>query len=181
MLSKIPEKYKFYLLSALLLIVLIVCYKIAFKSTFEMIKQSGELKSKEAVAADIQAKTALLSQQLKEMNSTYFNENKSQLNTHELILEKISSFSYTNSVKLVEFPSKQLFQKATVEVETHTALLSGRFTNLLQVVSEMELYQQTGRMVSVGFYAEEDRKTKTRNLYSRLYIQNYRNLNDNEN
>jgi hypothetical protein len=177
-LKNLKEKYKFYLLSAGFGLLILICYKIAISSTVKLAGQYHVLKERAAIASDIPKKTVVLNKQLNELNSKYFSESENLQSGHEVILEKISRISFDNSVLIIGYPERHAYQTASVLVETHTALLRGGFVDLLKILYTLEALEHIGRISSVEYYTETDHKTKTKYLYSKIYIQNYQNMND---
>jgi hypothetical protein len=181
MLKNISEKNKFYGLLVGFGIMVIICYKVAISSTLEIAGQYRILKKRALVAIDIPKKTSVLNQELKELNSKYFNSSENRQESHEVILEKISRISSDHSVLLIGYPAQHTFKTSSVVIETHAGLLRGGFIDLLRVLYALENSEHVGRISSIEFYTETDRKTKTKYLFSRIYIQNYHNLSDYEN
>lgn len=159
----------------------ILSYNIAIKNTVKTIIDYSELKRKSSEAADLPEQCALLSNQLSRLNRLYFNAVKGIDNTHEVFLDKLGHFADRYNTSVIEYPEKHSFNTSSVQIETHTAVLIGNFTDLLKVLYELEVHERIGRLVAVEYYAETNRKTKIRSLYMRIYIQNYRNKNNNEN
>jgi hypothetical protein len=180
MFKNLSDKYKLYIILAGLVAALLICYKVAFKSTFKAAANYRQLKERVREAADMPEQTALLQRQLTELNTKYFNEKKGFDDSHELILDKLSRLASKNSVLVTEYPEIHIYKSSTVQVETHTAVLKGGFLNLLHVLYEIEVHERIGRIVSVDYFTETDRKTKARSLFVRILIQNYRNLNPHE-
>lgn len=56
-------------------------------------------------------------------------------------------------------------------IETRTAKLRGDFKSLVQVIYELEYLHPVGRISSVRFSLEEDRKLRRRFLFAYLYLQ----------
>jgi len=143
-------------------------------------RKTRVLKKMSIEAEDIPQQTALLKKQVLELNTKYFNEGIRSDDNHEVILEKAGNLSSTNNTSVYEYPARHLYRKMNIQIETHTVVLTGRFPDLLKVLYQLEVHKKVGRLVSVEYYAETDRKTRRRNVFSRIYIQNYRNLKSNE-
>ncbi|MGD2035045.1 MAG: hypothetical protein PVF73_08315 [Bacteroidales bacterium] len=180
MLKNLSEKNKFYVLAGSFLVLLIVCYQVAMKGTLNELKNNRELKNKASEAEEIPQQTALLKKQLADLNNLYFRSDNRGDDNHEIILERVSDLAGRSDCSVAEFPAKHLFRTMNIQVETHSIVLTGRFPGLLKVLYELEVNEKTGRLVSVGYYTETDRRTRQRNLFSRIYIQNYRNLMNHE-
>jgi hypothetical protein len=176
MIDKLSEKYKFYLLVAGFMISLILCYQVALKGTLQSIKNCRNMKEKARLATQMPQKVANLRNELTGINRQYFDDIRSQNDAHEVILEKLSQLSSKYSTTVTGYPERHVYQTTFVQAETHTAVLRGGFINLLHVLHEIEVNERVGRIASVEYYTETDYKTKITNLYSRIYIQNFRNL-----
>ena len=170
-----------YLVLAAVFLAGILAYNIAVKNTIKTIKDYRELKRKSSEAADLPAQCALLSNQLSRLNQLYFNAVKGIGDTHEIFLDKLGRLADQYNTSVIEYPEKHSFNTSSVQIETHNAVLKGSFTDLLKVLYELEVHERIGRLVAVEYYTETNRKTKIRSLYMRIYIQNYRNKNNNEN
>jgi hypothetical protein len=180
MLKNLSEKYKFYLLVAGLIILLVISYQVALKGTFQCIKNCRTLKEKAKTAAQMPQKVANLKKELNSLNGQYFDNIHSQNDAHEVILEKLSLLSSKYSTSVTGYPERHIFQTSFIQTETHTAILHGGFINLLHVLYQIEANERVGRIASVEYYTVIDYKTKITNLYSRIYIQNFRNLKKDE-
>ncbi|MBA7543583.1 hypothetical protein ES705_35914 [subsurface metagenome] len=180
MFKNISEKQKFYLLIGTLVVVLFICFQVALKSTFAEIRKNKDLKTMALEAVNIPQQTALLKKQVVDLNNKYFNENIRADDNHEIILEKVSNLASGTNTSVTEYPARHIYQTMNLHVETHSIVLTGRFPDLLKVLYQLEVHERVGRLVSLEYFTETDRKTRRRNLYSRIYIQNYRNLKNNE-
>lgn len=180
MLKNLSEKYKFYFLLAAILVLLLICYNMAFKDTFKVWRDYKSLKDRAAVASEIPKKTAKLSSQLAELNSLFFNEKRENEDMHELILERIGTLTAHSNALLVGYPPLHLSKTSSVQIETHTIVLKGNFRDLLEIIYNLEVKQALGRIASIEFFTETDRRSHRRELFCRLYIQNFRNLKNHE-
>jgi hypothetical protein len=177
---KFTERHIRYAILAGFFVMLLVSYKVAIKSTITTYSDYKELKEKSRVAEDLPIRIAELQEKLNDLNQTYFDAVKIIDNTHELFLDKLGQFASANRTTITEYPKEHIYETSSVLIETHSAILTGRFINLLKVLYQLEVKERIGRIVSVEFFTETNRRTKVSSLYMRLYIQNYRNLNRNE-
>lgn len=181
MLKNITEKYKLYLLLAGIIVTAIIAYKLAIKSTVVTIREYRELKDKSEEAEDLPAQCAALQKQLANLNRSYFDVIKGIDDTHNVFLDKLGRLAAAHDAAVIEYPAEHSFQASSVRIDTHSAVLKGNFTDLLKVLYELEVNERIGRLVSVEYFTETNRKTKIRSLYMRIYIQNYRNREKDEN
>ena len=179
--KNLSEKYKLYLLLGGFILILIIAYNVAIKSTISTIREYRELKQKSTEAADLPAQCAALQNQLKHLNRLYFDAVKGIDDTHEIFLNKLGRLAAQYNAAVIDYPAEHNFEASSVRIETHIAVLKGDFSDLLKVLYELEVNERIGRLVSVEYYTEINRKTKVRSLFMRIYIQNYRNKNNDEN
>jgi hypothetical protein len=180
-LKNLSEKYKLYLIVAGIILASIIAYRVAIKSTVMVMKDYRELKQKAAEAEDISSRCAALQKQLTILNRSYFDAAKGIDDTHNIFLDKLGRLAATYNATVTEYPAQHSYRASSVQVETHIAVLQGNFSDLLKVLYELEVNERIGRLVSVEYFTETNRKTKIRSLYMRIYIQNYRNKENNEN
>jgi hypothetical protein len=180
MIKGFSDKIKFYMLMGAFIILLIICYNIAFKSTLQSARNCSAMQEKARLASDMPKNEANLRNQLSMLNKKYFNGNRGLNDAHEVILEKLSKLSSEYSTTVVGYPERHLVEASFIQAETHMAILKGGFINLLKVLYQLEVNERVGRLASAGFYTETDFKTKVTNLYLRIYIQNFRNLKKND-
>lgn len=175
MFKNISAKYRFYLLLAGILIGMLIAYRISVRSTIDTIKSYQELKKRSLEAGDLPSQCASLRKQIAELNHGYFENGSGYDEIHKNFLGKLGKLADIYHATLVEYPGQHNYKSSSVQVETHSAMLKGNFTDLLKILYELEVNERIGKLVSVEYFAETSRKTKIRSLFMHLYIQNYRN------
>jgi hypothetical protein len=98
--------------------------------------------------------------------------NISDENTTEIILEHINAYSKNNNVKIQEYYPPLIFNNSAYKVKINHFVLEGDFRELLMLTYLFETKYKTGRLVSVGYEIETDKRTKESNLLSHIYLQN---------
>ena len=180
MLKNLKEQYKFYLIIGGFLIALFICHKLAFSSTFELRRSCRDLNGKLEEVDRLPVQLAELNKNLAVLDKQYF-ENKTDLSdNHEYILDRISESALRNNVSVHDYPPKHNVRTANLNVETHIVVLEGRFIHLVKTLYDIEVKEKLGRMVSVKFFSETERRSKRTSLYVQVFIQNYKNTNGNE-
>jgi type II secretory pathway component PulJ len=175
MLKNLSEKYKFLLLTGAFLLLILISYQIALKGTVQLRREVKALKQKISEADELPQQIGLLRKQLKMLNATYFEEKQRSNNKHEIVLETVSRQAAKYAVTVYEFPARHIVSTSSVQVETHTITLRGRYTDLLKTIQSLETEERVGRIVSVNFYTESERRSRKKYLYAQLFIQNYSN------
>jgi hypothetical protein len=90
----------------------------------------------------------------------------------EYLLHQLAASCKKNAVVLASLAPPQLTIDKGFKIETRVVKLRGSFINLLWVVYHMEKVKPAGRLASVRFAVEEDRKSAVSYLFAYLYIQN---------
>jgi hypothetical protein len=90
----------------------------------------------------------------------------------EYLLHQLAASCKKNAVVLASLAPPQLTVDKGFKIETRVVKLRGSFINLLWVVYHMEKVKPAGRLASVRFAVEEDRKSAVSYLFAYLYIQN---------
>jgi hypothetical protein len=175
MIKNLTYKQLFYLYAAGLLLVMIIVFKIALRPTFEMRRL---VKEKEAVLSTV----SIAPQQIKEINRKLESLNRqfesfssSDISIRDRILQDISNYCMQHDLVVYSYPEPHFFDNNTFIVESNRIILKGDFKNLLQLVNYIESKANSGRIVHLEFYAEQNRKTKQRELFLALLFQNIKN------
>lgn len=164
------------LISALLF--LVVAYFLSFEKTYEVWKSNQELEQQAEMIQDLPSKLNNLRGQLETFEVQMKNFASDTASKEEYLLEKISKSCYQHKVTLVSLPPPSFFTENQLNVETRFVKLRGGFIELLLMVNEIENQFRVGRVSSVRFVLEEDRKNNTQYLFANIYIQNLKKLND---
>lgn len=153
----------------------ILVYKIALKPTFQLKK---EYKEKEAVlenvsTAPVQIKN--ISKRLNQIDNQFkllsFEENTSR----DRILEEIAGYCNKHRLTVYNYPELHQYNNKTFTIESNRIVVKGGFIKLLKLVNYLEGKADFGRIISLSFNTEVNRKTKRKELYLELIFQNIRN------
>lgn len=175
MIKNLTYKQQLLAYTGLFFLAIILVYQIALKPTFMLKKECQE---KEAIletvsAAPIQIKT--ISKKLNQIDNQFkllsFDENTSR----ERILEEIANYCSKNRLIVYNYPELHQHNNNTFTVESNRIIVRGGFKNLLKLVNYLESKADFGRIVSLSFNSEANRKTKRKELYLELIFQNIRN------
>ncbi|MBO0360816.1 hypothetical protein J0X19_22845 [Hymenobacter sp. BT186] len=93
-------------------------------------------------------------------------------------LDQLTRACRQHRVTLASLSSGEQTSSNGYLLETRIAKLRGDFRGLEQVVHELEYRRPVGRLSSVRFALEEDRKQRRSFLYAYLYVQNISSLQD---
>lgn len=171
MLDKISYKSKVWLLLACFVLMLILVYQLAIKSTLIARQQFKELKQKEQYMQTAPAQIVDLEQKLVKVNAMISSSEKENKNLHELILEKIGIYCQEHRLTIREYPQSHNFDQHEYILETNRITIEGSFIRLLKLLHYLEVGENIGRVMSVQFKGFFDRKLKRDRLQMTLFIQ----------
>ena len=176
MLEKLTYQQRFYFISGSFIVLLILSYSLAIKPTLELIKNHKTLKEKYETIAEAPVKLKTMQRQLDKINSTYFSTftNNTQL-SQDYLLEVLNEIVSTNKVQITNYPGEHSFTNGNLDVTTHIITIKGSFNSLLKTLYNFENSYKSFKIASVKFYSELNRKTKLKQLYMELYIQQINN------
>ena len=87
------------------------------------------------------------------------------------LLNQLSQTSRRYGVTLAALSRGATITHAGYQIQTRVAKLRGPFRGLVQAVHSLEYEQPVGRLASVRFVVEEDRKQRRDFLFAYLYLQ----------
>lgn len=90
----------------------------------------------------------------------------------EHLLQEVAFVCQQYQARLIQLPASSKEKQKLYEIETRVVKLSGSYTSLLQVLHALESKRIIGRISSVQFALEEDRRTRTTALFAYIYLQN---------
>ena len=94
-----------------------------------------------------------------------------------VLFEKVSQFCESNQLDILTFDEPKIVQSDEYEVTTNYIEVEGSFKAITELVYELEQQLKLGRMASVHYELDYNRKTKQNFLVGKLYIQNIENTN----
>jgi hypothetical protein len=97
---------------------------------------------------------------------------------NEPLLEFLSDVCKKNQTVLADYLSPHVFNQDDFVIETKTAVIEGRFLNLISTMHEVERNYLHGKTISASFQLKEDLKSGQRRLYLTLLIQSVINQHD---
>lgn len=167
------QKNKILLVGALLL--LIVCYIFAIGETVNLYGNNSKTTQKLESLKNAPQQIAGLNKRLNFLNSRVKQYVREDDFEQDDILVSVSDFCKRNRLKIIEFPKSTLKQKDDIVIETFNFTVEGNFTNLVKLIYDIEVVQKIGRVASLDFETQVDRRTKVKRLTVNIFLQNLRN------
>ena len=146
----------------------------AFSNTVELYRQKNDAEQKIAVLQNSPQQIAALRKQLNMLNVRVDQYVRDENFEQEDILASISSFCSENKLKITHFPKSTLKQKDDITIETFEFTVTGSFHNLVRLIYDIEMVSKIGRIASLNFEKQIDRRTKRQSLDVTIYLQNLR-------
>lgn len=87
------------------------------------------------------------------------------------LLSLITDFGKKNAIHLRKFPAPQQMVNSGYAISTIPVKVEGPYVALIRLLHEIEFTDNLGKVVSVDFEAERNRKTKRRELNATIYLQ----------
>lgn len=94
---------------------------------------------------------------------------------NEPLLEFLSFVCRKNQTILADYLSPHIYNQDEFVIETKTAVIEGRFLDLINTLNEVEQGYMHGKTVSAGFQLKEDLKSGQRRLFLTIFMQSVTN------
>jgi hypothetical protein len=151
MFKKFSNKHFFYLYTAGVLVALWLVFSIAIKPTLNLYKSVHEKMQVVKSISSAQQQIALLKKRQLTMDKSFGSYALPDSNSRERILQEISQYCDKRYIQFYYYPENHIFN-----------------------IYFLENINDFDKIISVNFYAELNRRTKQKELYLALIIQNIR-------
>ena len=158
--------------SLITVLILIVSYQFSFKKTILLFNEYKLMLDERSNAHNLPDKLLKLQNELDNIAGTIESSNGEVSNKRNLIINMVSNFCDSNSLIVSELTPSLIKVENTFTIETNTIVTEGSFTNLVKLLNNLEQEKSFGKVISVRFATYLNRKTKKKNLFSEIYIQN---------
>lgn len=179
MLNNKSNKQKFWISATAIVVLIWMSYHFSISRTIELWKEYDRLKQQQGLIEDIPAQLPLLNEKIAQLEDILGNSEEADFST--LMLGQVDMLCQQNEVQLIEMPEKHIFQGDNLIVETLNIHLLGRYSNQLQMISEMEKGEAKARIRSLRMQAITDQVTGERKLESTVFLQSIKLLSGNAN
>lgn len=169
-----PNSYRtrFYLLIAVVPLLVLLSWKLAFAQT---VKTHGELKQLRSSIDQYTNPDQTISLLKKKLSGIQDTDILDPSEVDENLMDAISRNIDHFNISLEEFPETHSFRSDHYLIQTFKLTFSGRFIDLLKFIHYAEYEIRSCRIVSVGFNRKELRRTGEK-LFVDIYFQSvYRN------
>ncbi|MBI4946046.1 MAG: hypothetical protein HY840_06560 [Bacteroidetes bacterium] len=180
MFKNLSYKNKNKLLLAGVVLLVFIAYSFVIKDTLVLYGDCADMTSKLEMASDAPVKAAMVQKKIDEMNGLLGTHKEQGDEVQQDLLGTVTGFCQKNNILLKEFPKAIVNTEKDFTVETNIFTVEGSFAKLLDLVYLLEQKSRIGKVASVRFLTRVDIKTKTLFLTAKVYFQNARKI-ENEN
>ncbi len=148
-------------------VILIVGYFLSFSKSIELYEENNRLESYEGRELNLPLKIASLNKRVQRLDSlitiNQYSYQSRLFNTTSVYCEKYGT-------SLIEVRGFDFKQYEDLPYETYKIRLEGKYHDLLKVLNDMENNFGLGKVQSVSFTKEFNRKTKRTSLLLSVYL-----------
>jgi uncharacterized protein involved in propanediol utilization len=154
-------------------LLLLIAYWFSFRKTSQAHHQNKNLTQQ---TKQIQSANFTIQQLQQQLAKTKINHPEGSGPFNQTVLfEKVSHFCESNQLNILTFDEPKIVQTDDYEVTTNYMEIEGQFNSITALVYELEQKLRLGRMASVHYELDFDRKTKQFFLIGKIYLQNIQN------
>ncbi len=158
------------LLATVSIVILAIAGFSTFGTTISLYKENKKMSQQLVFAKSAPANIIKINKELKNLQKTisYLDETS---DLRKELLDKVGRTSEENHVLFREFKPPVSFIDEELHVETHEIVLQGSYTALVKVLDNVERKIKMGKVTSVRFSLEKERRSKKTNLLCYMSIQ----------
>jgi hypothetical protein len=166
--SSFVQKLRLLIIGAILFFIL--AYLVAIRGTVTLASENQKIKRQLELVKEAPQQIENLNLELSSLQSslTYVSEGDG---LRRELLELIGELGYKHQILFKNFKEPSHFFNENFLVETHEIALQGPFKNLVKAIFELEKELKTGKVASVNFVLEIDRREKRKFLVAYVFIQ----------
>lgn len=175
--GKLTSKKKLYGLMLGSIVFFILGWHFSFSKTVNELQRYKTLKNKFERAEGIDEKILQVRSRLATMKGAGIPMGSNATDQkHESMLTLTSSLADENKVTVIELPAEEVSSDNNFVIHTNEFAVAGGYHAILGLLHSLEMSNSSGRIVSVQFKLEEDRRTKNRNLIATIVTRSVKNI-----
>lgn len=164
------EKTKLLLVVSLLFGIIV--YGVALDKTISLYQQNRFYQAQLDSAQTAPKNIARLTRELNSYENSLVPFSTNEGSREERLLQEVASVCQKYHARLIQLPPANKEEQKLYTIGTRALKLDGSYTSLVQVVHALESRKTIGRISSVYFALEEDRRTRSASLFAYIYLQN---------
>ncbi len=176
MFNNLTYKKKVLYLIAGFVLLLILSYSLSIRRTVTLSKICNKLEEQKESLQNAPSKIREIGQELNNINTLIGKDMHINMDVQSAILEKTGHFCQQHQLTLNNFPKTHYYKDKDYLIMTNKLVVEGEFIKILKLIYLFEQKFQLGKIISIQFDKERDRKTKRMKLYGSLFIQNVKHI-----
>ena len=150
---------------------LLIAYQLSIAETIELKAELDRARKANQAAIAAPAQLQKIQEKIHTMESLVGSNTQGD-NIQQKLLEKLSHYCEKHEIDLTEFPHVKTIQYENYSQHINAFVLKGEFIPLVRLINHFEMEFTLGKITSIDFYSEIDRKTKSKHLYAKIFLQN---------
>jgi len=177
MMSSVSIKVRMLYLVFIALLAIMLSYHLAIKRTWRLYSDYKNRVEESASFESASVQIQILQQQLDELSGPFesTNDGNSKNNKRSLLMDIVTEYCEKQSLTINEFCPPIIMHENDFTIETSRMTIEGAFSKILELVHRLEYKKEVGKVISVKFYINIDKRTKKRSLFADIYFQNITN------
>lgn len=160
-----------------LLLFLVLVYKLALAKTFEQRKYYQNSYEAHARVSSLSQKTVELKQKMVALDKLIGGEYKVD-SFQSYLVGRVNLLTKQYNIILKSYKEPDSYPFQNYLIDTYQIELSGAYKDLLEFIHHIEVSEPLGKLISVRFNVQEDKKSKEQSLVALLYLQTTKKIKD---
>ncbi|WP_346882336.1 hypothetical protein [uncultured Algibacter sp.] len=173
MFKNLTYKQKFFAVIGGFVILFLASYKKTFKHVLSASHELNLVEKKLSNNQNAINELIYLKNEIVNLEKTIGGQTQNPEHIQQELLDFISKNSL--GVNIVSIEDVHLFSDNGFLIYTNQIELEGRYSNLVEILYDIEKKVKNSRVVSANIYSKKNYRTKTKTLYLKIILQNYEN------
>lgn len=160
----------------------IIIYNVALSNTISLVVKNSDFEAQISKSQDAPEQIQFAKQKIKRIEQLVgTNNDYSELDIHQVLLEAVTSYVQKNGLILKDFPQPFIGIENGYITKTAQLTVEGDFISLLKLIYFLENDYNVGKVVAVDFKTSKELRTRKRKLNTTIYLQNVKAETNEEN
>lgn len=166
------RKVKNRLLIGGFILTLFICYHLAIANTIALKSEYNRLEKEQKLFTNTPKQIALLKQKQHYYDSLLKTYKIGETSMQNNLLKVITSFAEKNKLKVINFLAPHEYKTASLQINTYSFTIEGRFNTILQLLYTLEQQTRYGEIISVHYEKKKNYRTRKYFLQARVLLKN---------
>jgi len=149
----------------------IVVYKVSVRKTIQLGAECKEIEEKLESVSKTPEAIAKLQSDIDRLDILFGNTGNENLNNRALIIEKCSNYCKGKKIRVDQINEPNILVREGLIIETTEIHFEGAYNNLMRLIYFLETSSLPGKITSVSFNKEINKRSKHERLLLKLFIQ----------